>query len=53
MSKKICDLRTEVITLGLILDTNKLKDLQKSSKITSNTNVNNAVTDRVEQFATP
>jgi hypothetical protein len=53
MSEKICDLRTEVVKLGLILDTNKIKELQISSKITSNTNVNNAVTDRVEKFTTP
>jgi hypothetical protein len=50
MSEKICDLQTEVVTFGLKLNSNKTKELQISLKITSNTNVNKAVTDRVEQF---
>jgi hypothetical protein len=50
MSEKICDLQTEVVTFGLKLNYNKTKELQISLKITSNTNVNNAATDRVEQF---
>jgi hypothetical protein len=50
MSKKICDLQTEVVTFDLKLNSNKTKELQISLKITSNTNVNKAVTDRVEQF---
>ena len=53
MSEKICDLQTEVVTFGLKLDSNKTKELQISSEITSNTNVNNAVTDRDKQFTTP
>jgi hypothetical protein len=35
---------------GLKRNSSKTKELQISSKITSNTNVNKAVTDRFEQF---
>ena len=50
MSEKMCDLQTEVVTFGLKNNSTQKKELQISSKITSNTNVNNAFTDRVEQF---
>jgi hypothetical protein len=50
MSKKICGLQTELITVGLKVKSNKTVELRINSKITSNTNVNNAVTERVEQF---
>jgi hypothetical protein len=43
-------LQTEVVSFGLKRNSSKTKELQISSKITSNTNVNKAVTDRVEQF---
>lgn len=50
MSEKMCDLQAEVVIFCLKPNSNKTNKLQISLKVTSNTNVNKAVTDRVEQF---